>query len=194
MTTNFHDDAELYGQELIDGVRRWVQPDIAGIEQRLQETERTLKQQRVEKALNDDPITSGRWKKVNVDPEFLSWLNTPYELTNERRLDILCRHEYYGNADGVVAMFRSWIISTTMPNRIDTKPLAYETARPTAAPSGSNRRFTRQQIAEFYEDCRKGKYLKKETERARTEADILAAARENRIVDPPMKLSRGHAV
>src|SRR6476646_190513 len=101
MAADFHDDAELYGQELIDGVRRWVQPDIAGIEQRLQETERTLKQQRIERALDNDPVTRDRWRKTNVDPQFLNWLDGVHELSGERRRDILRRSEFYGNADAV---------------------------------------------------------------------------------------------
>ena len=192
MAADFHDDAELYGQELIDGVRRWVQPDIAGIEQRLQETERTLKQQRIERALDNDPVTRDRWRKVNVDPEFVDkWLSEVHELSGERRRDILRRSEFYGNADAVVAMFKSFILEQ-MPGRVDAhKPLPYGTAR-APAPSGSTRIWTRVEIRDHYEAARKGKLS--EAERARIEAEILAAARENRIKDPPMVLTKGSHV
>jgi hypothetical protein len=192
MAADFHDDAELYGQELIDGVRRWVQPDIAGIEQRLQETERTLKQQRIERALDNDPVTRDRWRKVNVDPEFVDkWLSEVHELSGERRRDILKRSEFYGNADAVVAMFKSFILEQ-MPGRVDAhKPLPYGTAR-APAPSGSTRIWTRAEIRDHYEAARKGKLS--EAERARIEAEILAAARENRIKDPPMVLTKGSHV
>jgi hypothetical protein len=192
MAADFHDDAELYGQELIDGVRRWVQPDIAGIEQRLQETERTLKQQRIERALDNDPVMRDRWRKVNVDPEFVDkWLSEVHELSGERRRDILKRSEFYGNADAVVAMFKSFILEQ-MPVRVDAhKPLPYGTAR-APAPSGSTRIWTRAEIRDHYEAARKGKLS--EAERARIEAEILAAARENRIKDPPMVLTKGSHV
>ena len=190
------DDYRDFGEDLVSFAQRAATPIVqqrtAEIEQQLRETQKEVRQQRIERALDNDPVTRDRWRKTNVDPQFLNWLDGVHELSGERRRDILRRSEFYGNADAVVAMFKTFILEQ-MLGRVDAhKPLPYQNPQ-TPAPSGSNRRFTRQQIAEFYEDCRKGKYLKKEAERARIEADILAAARESRIVDPPMKLSRGHA-
>jgi hypothetical protein len=159
---------------------------VAQLEQRLQEQERRLNDQRIVSALNDDAITRDRWRKVNSDQAFLDWLNQIHEFSGESRLRLLRRAELAGNTTAVVSMFKSYILENT-PNRVDNTPLPYQNAPRTPMPSGT-RRYRRSEIRDFYERCRRGEYRDREAERARIEADILAAARENRVVDPPLKM------
>jgi len=186
-------DRELYG-DLIDDVQRWVQPGIdqrtAEIEQQLRETQREVRQQRIERALDNDPVTRDRWRKQNHDEAFLAWLDQEHTLSGERRRDILRKAESYGNADVIVNLFKTFALEQT-PGRVDEhKQLPYQNPQ-TRAPSGSTKRWRREEIKAFYDACRRGEYLKKETERARIEADIIAAAREGRVDRLPMVLSKG---
>jgi len=188
------DDYRDFGEDLVSFAQRAATPIVqqrtAEIEQQLRETQKEVRQQRIERALDNDPVTRDRWRKTNVDPQFLNWLDGVHELSGERRRDILRRSEFYGNADAVVAMFKTFILEQ-MPGRVDAhKPLPYQNPQ-TPATSGGNRIWTRAEIRDHYEASRKGRLS--EAERARIEAEILAAARENRIADPPMRLTRGHA-
>lgn len=153
-----------------------------GIERRLREQEAELRAQRVERALDSDPVLRDRWRKVNSDRAFLDWLSEIHEFSGESRLNLLRRAERYGNTIAIVAMFKSYVLEG-MHGRIDNTPLPYQNAPRTPAASGSTRRWRRSEISAFYDAARKGQYS--DAERVRLEADILAAARENRIADPP---------
>jgi len=156
----------------------------AELERRLQEQERKLNEARTVAALNDDAITRDRWKQINSDPAFLDWLNLIHEFSGERRMSLLRRAESAGNTTAVVAMFKSYILEG-MHGRVDNTPLPYQNER-RPAPSGSTRRWRRSEIRAFYDAARRGRCS--EAERARIEADILAAPRENRVIDPPLKM------
>jgi sulfur carrier protein ThiS len=155
------------------------------LEQRLRQTEAKLNEQRIVAALDGDPVTRDRWRKVDSDRAFLDWLNVVHEFSGERRMNLLRRAELAGNTTAIVNLFKSFILEG-MPNRVDNTPLPYQNARRTPAPSGSTRRWKRSEIRAFYDAARKGRYS--EAARARIESDILAAARENRVVDPPLKM------
>jgi hypothetical protein len=99
----------------------------------------------------------------------------------------LRRAEAIGNTTAIVNLFKTHMVSK-MPGRADNTLLPYENAPRTPASPRGTRRYRRSEIRDFYERCRRGQYRDREAERARIEADILAAARENRIVDPPLKM------
>ena len=53
---------------------------------------------------------------------------------------------------------------------------------------GRQRMFSRPEIARFYADCASGAYDGREAERLRIEHEILAAARESRVANPPVRM------
>ena len=188
------DDYRDFGEDLVSFAQRAATPIVqqrtAEIEQQLRETQKEVRQQRIERALDNDPVTRDRWRKQNHDEAFLAWLDQEHTLSGERRRDILRKAESYGNADVIVNLFKTFALEQT-PGRVDEhKQLPYQNPQ-TRAPSGSTKRWRREEIKAFYDACRRGEYLKKETERARIEADIIAAAREGRVDRLPMVLSKG---
>jgi hypothetical protein len=133
-------------------------------------------------------VTRDQWRRTNTDPEFLKWLDGVHDLSGERRLDILRRAEQYGNVQPIVQLFKSFLVSRMPGAR--TEQLAYHNPPKPGAPS-STKRWRREEIKAFYDACRRGEYLKKEAERAATEADIIAAAREGRVDRLPLRLTKG---
>ena len=51
------------------------------------------------------------------------------------------------------------------------------------------RMWRRDEITRFYDDCRRGVYREREPERGRIEAEIIAAGREGRVLNPLVKMA-----
>lgn len=180
------EDRDFWGEDLIQASQRWAEPVVqqrtAQLEQRLQQTEAALREQRIVAALDNDPVLKDRWRTVNQSEDFLRWLDQVDDLTGEKRMSHLRRAEYYGNTEVICNLFRGFIIGS-MPGRISAAP--YENAPRKPAPSGSTKRWRRAEIRAFYENARKGRYS--EAEKQRIESEILAAAAASRIADPPLQ-------
>lgn len=191
------DDIEMFGEDLVQFAQRAAAPVVqrrtVELERQLQATQAELRTQRIERALDSDPVTRDRWRKINVDPEFYdTWLSEIHELTGQPRMNHLRRAEAVGDTTTICNLFRSFILLERMPGRVRSERLPFENAPRTPAPSGSKRIWTRAAIREFYDAARKGRYSA--DEKQRLEADILRAPYEGRLKDPPMKLDKGFAV
>jgi hypothetical protein len=173
-----------------DFIQKAAEPLVAArtadLQRQLTAMQGQLSRERVERTLDGDPALS-RWRQVNHDPGFLAWLDQVDELAGEKRLELLRRAYHYGNADVVANIFKGWIIGK-LPGRT-IQPLPYQNTRRTPAPVDTSRRtWTRPEIARFYEDVRRGRYADRESEKLRIERDILAAASERRVSNPPLQL------
>lgn len=191
------EDVELFGQDLVDFTQRATAPGIdrrvAPLENQVARLQAELSQERVQRALDGDPVLGDKWRKLNNDPAFLAWLAETDELSGRPRLELLRRAYSLGDATRVAHFFRAFI-TRQIPTRTRTQhrePFEQTGRRPTlkAANLGDRRRtWTRPEIAAFYSDCRRGIYDQREPERLRIEAEILEAGRQGRVTGAPPRL------
>ena len=209
------EDVAEFGPELVAAARRWARLEMRGeldeLRQRLDQMQGHQVQlreetthERVMSMLDVDQKLAGKWRTVNDDPEFLSWLNETDPFAGVQRLRLLRQAFDQGDHIRVGRFFKTFIAEHTAVNQPPVPPAAAQTppqeeagARPTLEslaapgrstqsgpePSGASekRMWTSNQIARFYNDVRKGVYRGREAEQQRTENDIFDAAREGRV-------------
>ena len=105
---------------------------------------------------------------------------------------MLSRAYNHGDAARVKLFFKSYLAETRIPAAARTTTrLPYESGRPTPSITErdltARRVWTRPEISRFYEDVRRGRYADRESEKLRIERDILAAASERRVSNPPVR-------
>ena len=210
------EDIDTYGQDLIDAVNRWVMPRF---EARLTELESKFGQQvkqvetghqqlhqqtvkeRVMGTLDADREIGSIWREVNVDHQFLAWLNQEDPFYGVPRMQALQDAFARGDAVRCKRFFTTYIAEhtathTPVPIPAETAPTeqadrpTLETMAAPGRPTGSasnnsgapeKRFWTRPQIAAFYRDVQKGVYANREAEKLRIEMDIIAAPQEGRV-------------
>lgn len=142
------------------------------------------------------------WRKTNTDPEFHEWLEQVDPFSGETRKDLLLRAFNRKNAQQVKAFFESYTQenAAVIPNTADSTPSGQggtdtgsrldlnEYVAPGTPKGGGNagaprdkRVWTSAEIGKFYSDVQKGRYKNRAEDKARIEADIVAATREGRI-------------
>jgi hypothetical protein len=207
-----------YGQELIDAAQQWARAavstelealrnqvaELRGVNDRMQRVETMTTQQHVEAHLSSDPELANRWQALNVDPEFIGWLNRPDPFAGRLRMELF--HDACGRGDGgrVGYFFKAFIAEHTAVNHVPTptlqtpvpsepvaeRPTLEEMAAPgRAVGTGSShggapaekRLWTQPDIARFYRDRMRGVYAGREADAHALEQDILNATREGRI-------------
>lgn len=208
------EDIETYGEDLVVSARRWaaaeVQPHLDAMAAQIAELrggQQTIHtetvQQRVHTALDADPDLAGRWRDVNNDPLFISWLTEEDPFAGSQRIVLL--RQAYANGDAVrtARFFKTYLAEQTAVSdppaalTSQTPQTGVASGRPSLedlaapgrtntapAPSGApaeKRVWTKPQITAFYRDAANGKYAGREAERIRIETDIFAATTEGRI-------------
>lgn len=136
------------------------------------------------------------WRQINDNPAFQEWLLQSDPLTGITRQTYLEDAQQALDAKRVANIFRTWLANTgqasdaQQPKRSAASELEKQVApgrtkSGSAAPATTNkeRTYTPEDIRKFFNDVRAGKYKGREQERDRTERDIFAAQRENRIVN-----------
>lgn len=170
-------------------VQRWTERVVSGrvgdLERQLHENSTENKQLRCQIALDRDPELGGTWRTINNDKAFLAWLDEIDGLSGAPRLQLLQRAYNMGNPGPVSAIFKAFIASR-IPQRERTETrLPHEGTGP--RPSIRTQDLTRRKVwsaketHNFYDDCRRGRYDKREAERLQIENEILAAARQGRM-------------
>jgi len=143
------------------------------------------------------------WRKVNVDPSFHEWLDQVDPFSGETRKELMLRAFNRKNARQVKAFFDSYgkeNATVVVPSTAASQPsgqggtksearlnlddyIAPGSPR-TGGDSGApkdKRVWSNSEIGAFYSDIQKGRYKSRPDDRARIEADIIAATREGRI-------------
>lgn len=126
------------------------------------------------------------WRSLNVDPQFIAWLNTPAPFTKESKLDLLRRASNEYDAMKAAEFFLAYK-GDTAPESAPAQPTAAKFVAPgkPQAPvnkiegTGNKRMWTRPDIAKVYDDKMAGRISQSEFDKL--EADIFKAQRENRI-------------
>jgi hypothetical protein len=138
------------------------------------------------------------WQAVNTDEGFLAWLDQADPYSGFRRGDLLKQAFERHDAPRVVMFFegyRAENAAVTPPSPTAGAPdsgsrqrldelVAPGTVRAgsAGAPNEAGKRvWTQKEVAAFYHDVTTGKFRTRADEKARLEADIIAAGREGRI-------------
>ena len=134
------------------------------------------------------------FRDINANGDFQTWLLEPDPLTGITRQTYLDDAQRALDARRVSNFFRTWLGTTGQA--VDAQPTGRATnpelekqvapgrSRGSGTPAASNKAkvYSPQDIQKFFDDVRSGKYKGREADRDRTERDIFAAQRENRIV------------
>lgn len=125
------------------------------------------------------------WATINEEQKFLAWLETKDPISDVKRYSILLRNHNALDAVKVADVFLAYKEGRELGQRAD--PLAHlvspgpGSGDSLPADDGGKKTWTRAEITQFYKDCKLGKYKDRKEERARNEADILAAGKEGRV-------------
>lgn len=140
------------------------------------------------------------WRKINIDPRFNEWLDQADPFTGQTRKELMLRAFDTKHAPRVQAFFDSFLkenaavtpIPTVDPTgqvgRTATLDLEDYVAPGTPKSSGQSgapkekRVWTSKEIGQFFSGVQKGHYKKRPEDKARIEADIVAATREGRVI------------
>ena len=134
------------------------------------------------------------FRDINAEGDFQTWLLEADPLTGITRQTYLDDAQRALDARRVSNFFRTWLDTTGQA--VDAQPTGRATnselekqvapgrSRGSGTPAASNKAkvYSPQDIQKFFDDVRSGKYKGREADRDRTERDIFAAQRENRIV------------
>lgn len=138
------------------------------------------------------------WEELNNTPDFNAWLDETDRYSGETRRVLIKRA--YDRLDGKTAVnfFEDYLdrsapgptkpavpASRPAPNKpVDTRPPKATVQKIPHRPAGTEQKeiITTAQVTAFYEDIRQGKFVGREEERKRLEAELDLAAIEGRIV------------
>ena len=203
-------DQDEYGESL-DVMRRVTREELIPVAQKIAQIDRLLQQLQVNVVPQVNAVVqrqalsaeqqfwsdlSGfvpQWKDINNDPAFQAWLLEVDPLSGITRQTILEDAQSALDVRRVGNFFKSWLEITGQANvaqntrrNVSTSELERQVApgkgRNTGSPSGSNAKtYSPDDIREFFNAVREGKYKGREAERDRIERDIFAAQRDGRI-------------
>jgi hypothetical protein len=174
-------DVDNYGNELLDVSQRAamqaVEPYLAQLNQ--QHADLRARHARDRRRVLDQEVAAAvpNYREVDRDPAWHRWLLGVDLMSGRIRQALLNEAINSGDARRVELFFRQF------QQQEGGSPQA-QTA-PGRRPRSSNKPiYTRQQISKLYDQHRRGAYNGREAEWQRQEADIIAAGREGRVVDP----------
>ena len=152
------------------------------------------------------------WQDLNKDPKFIDWVRRPDVYSGLNRQELLQKAWYAGDSNRVAAFFEGYLAEEAAvdPAAAQARAMAHggqvgtapapqpaaprvtleSLAAPGRARAGAGAPagkpvWTAEGISQFYMDCASGKFRGREAERAATEADLMAAQREGRIIVNP---------
>ncbi len=211
------EDVEAYGQDMIDVIRAAAHDEFGPALSRLQAENAELTKQLggvVDTASKSEALTTEalldrevpKWRDINMDPEFLSWLGEPDVFSGVPRQQLL---NDAGSGPRVVQFFKAYLnenqairgrqeapaAPSQQPQTTQHQPTVDKTSlvapgRPTqssgtgagaAADSEEPKFFTQKDITAFYRDVQKGKYKHDPATKTRKEKEIHAAAMSGRV-------------
>lgn len=194
-------DKELFGDDLLDVIRRSVHQETARLQKEkdeLQQELRTLKGQVGNVAENQTASAQAAffaqlgaavpdYQALNVDPEFIAWLKIPDEVHGQALQAALDQSVAQWNPKRAIAIFQAFLrtrtpTQTTQQRTDDLRSqVAPSTKRSSGPPPQSQEKpiISQKQMADFYNNWRRGLISAKDAERI--EAEINAAVAEGRV-------------
>lgn len=197
-------DAETYGSDLLDLIKRQAQEMFADREAELLKTidrvvadNEALKQKfatvtKSQEATGQQVYLSKLtqlvpdWETINADPAFLTWLGEVEGLSGMPRQAFLDDAFSAADANRTAAIFnafKSTRPAAPVPPRSDVQRQVTpgKSKSVPATPANDTRQWTHSEIDQFYTDVRSGKYRGKVEEAARIEAEIDLAVAQGRV-------------
>jgi hypothetical protein len=186
---SYDDPLDSLVNDPIATVQKWTERVVSGrvgaLERQVHENSVENARLRVQIAMDRDHELAGKWRAINNDTAFLAWLDEIDGLSGAPRLQLLQRAYNMGNPGPVSAIFKAFIASRIPARERTATRLPHEGTGP--RPSIRTQDLTRgkvwsaKEIHNFYDDCRRGRYDKREAERLQIENEIVAAARQGRM-------------
>jgi hypothetical protein len=184
-------------EELVPIIQSQAQK-IEELERRLSGVTNVVQQDNTQKMLDTLDQKLPKWRELNTDPEFLSWLRLPDPFSGAIRHEMLKAAYTQGNASRVLAFFNGFLAEEavvapakaepdTGGQRVSKVPLETLAAPGRAKSAAGNAApaekpiFKRADIAAFYADVAAGRYRGKDADKANLERQIFEAQREGRI-------------
>lgn len=121
------------------------------------------------------------WEAVNDTPAFLAWLEEVDPLARARRQSLLEAAQNDFDVNGVAAFFKQWKAAQPAPRTVESQivPPQGQNNQPPVNQGTNKKIWTEQEIAQFYDGVRRGRYKKEDAERI--EQEINVAAQEGRV-------------
>lgn len=182
-------EVDEYGEGLIDVARRIAREELAAKQAEIDALKRQITDigEATTKTVSNDFFRSltalvPEWEALNVDPNFIKWLEEVDELTGQTKQVLLSQAEQTRDASRVAKFFTSYKKATSSWAANANASLESQVVPPTnKAPDTppSKKVWTRGEISEFYSRMRKGEVS--DADAIAIEADITAASIEGRI-------------
>nr|DAF30687.1 MAG TPA: hypothetical protein [Caudoviricetes sp.] len=188
-------DTEAYGEDMIDLVRRAAREESAKFAEKAAQLQSRVDQmgnylRRNEEEMEDQRMANFRaglsaavpnWEAQNIDPQFLAWLNDRDPVYGFMRNEALQRAFNDLNVAGVAQIFLAYRNGSARRAEGLARQVAPTHSRGASpTPSAGQRTFTQAEIAQFYDEWRRGNIPDEEA--ARIEKDINAAVTEGRVI------------
>jgi hypothetical protein len=178
------DDVQNYGSGLVDFAQRAAAHAMAPHLQQLGQENAELRERLAVEARHrlDEQVARAipNYQEVDRDPAWHRWLMTPDPLTGLPRQQLLNDAIASGSVARVSAFFRGF----QQEHVGHVEHTGHVSTGQRTRPAHGKPTYTRAQIAQLYEQHRRGAYAGREIEWARLEHDIIAAGREGRILRP----------
>jgi hypothetical protein len=182
-------EVDEYGEGLIDVARRIAREELAAKDAEINALKRQMQDigEATTKTVSNDFFRSltaiiPDWEALNVDPNFIKWLEEVDELTGQTKQVLLSQAEQSRDASRVAKFFTSYkrTASSWAANANQSLESQVVPATNKAADTPpSKRMWTRAEISEFYNRMRKGEVS--DADAIAIEADITAASIEGRV-------------
>jgi hypothetical protein len=187
------EEIQEFGEPLVDMARRAAREVMAQAQAPMQRELTATKDEldSLKKSAGEiqwqnfiDVVTSlcPEWAQINVDQDFLTWLDGVDEFAGVTRQALLDRAKDARDAQRVARFFNGWkeakqSKATNSRNALESQIVPDSSSR--SVPSAGKPFYTRAQVAQFYSDWRAGRFT--DAEAIVTEAEINAATVEGRI-------------
>lgn len=202
------EERDTYGEDLLTLVDRIAERKLAPAMSRVDSVTTSFGADAREKMLAQLDQQIPTWKAVNLDPNFIAWLQLRDLASGATRLSLLT-DAYEKNQTSRVAHFFNSFLAEASPeptpgvqptpdpaadllnpppsNRIPLASLAAPgrsgSAAAPNAPAPAKRTYTTSQIAQFYSDKTRGRHVGREVDANAMEQDIFAAQSEGRVIE-----------
>lgn len=198
-----HNDAETFGQDMLDMVERVADArygrTLSTLVERIEQLQEQLQGTRQAVVQTTEEVFYAKLKEqvpdyveINADQAFLDWLgdvDPVYGVPRQNGLDAACQALDATRAANVFKAFKELTARAQAPARRSARPplesqIAPSTAGGAAAPRENTPQvITVAQVEKFYADVRRGAYRGREAEQNALEQAINTALAQGRVVD-----------
>jgi hypothetical protein len=178
-----------------------LQTEVGDLRRELGETGQRVAKQETNEVFAELDHTVQDWRKTNVDPAFHEWLDQVDPFSGETRKNLMLNAFNRKNAHQVKAFFDKYAEEnatvvptptavpsgqggTQTPATLDLNDYVAPGNPRSGGDAGApkdKRVWSNADVGRFYSDVQKGRYKNRPDDKARIEADIIAATKEGRI-------------